>query len=222
MVSFDFLANPIELKFDKASVLYIENQHLYRNTIVNFYNGCLEESNIVFSENYNPFKFKNNVCFIPNLFTIDFSSAFMKKIYEDMSEYANTYLFEESANVKSNILSFLEKISCAFDYDFDFKDDVDIVDLLKIQCFKPSLSKENLLSTLLDFIVLTKKYSSVKCFVLLNLHNYFDFSELEIFYKELSYQSINLLVIENKKCFKTLSSEKVYIVDEDMCEIIEN
>jgi CRISPR type II-A-associated protein Csn2 len=91
-----------------------------------------------------------------------------------------------------------------------------------MQCFKPCLSKENLLSTLLDFILLTKKYSSVKCFVLLNLHNYFDLSELEIFYKELTYQNINLLVIENKKCFETLYAEKVYIVDEDMCEIIEN
>jgi CRISPR type II-A-associated protein Csn2 len=52
--------------------------------------------------------------------------------------------------------------------------------------------------------------------------NYFDLSELELLYKELSYQNINLLVIENKKCFETLSAEKVYIVDEDMCEIIEN
>jgi CRISPR type II-A-associated protein Csn2 len=205
MVSFDFLTKPIELNFDKVNVLYIENQHLYRNTIFHFYNGCLEESNIVFSENYNPI-----------------SSAFMKKMYEDVSIYINTFLLENMSSVKSEILTLLENLSAGFDYDFEFKDDVDIVDLLKMQSFKPSLSKENLLSTLLDFIILMNKYSSVKCFVLLNLHNYFDLSELEILYKELSYQNINLLVIENKKCFETLSAEKVYIVDEDMCEIIEN
>lgn len=184
MVSFDFLTKPIELNFDKVNVLYIENQHLYRNTIFHFYNGCLEESNIVFSENYNPIKFKNNVCFIPNLFTIDFSSAFMKKMYEDVSIYINTFLLENMSSVKSEILTLLENLSAGFDYDFEFKDDVDIVDLLKMQSFKPSLSKENLLSTLLDFIILMNKYSSVKCFVLLNLHNYFDLSELEILYKE--------------------------------------
>lgn len=222
MVSFDFLTKPIELSPDKISVLYIENQHLYRNTVFNFYSGCLEESNIVFSENYTPIKYKNNISFVPNLFSLDFSSPFMKKVYEDMSLYAHTDLNENTSNLKSNLLLFLEKIVAGFDYDFDFKDDVDIIDLFKMQNLKPSLSKENLLSTLLDFIILTKKYSSVKCFVLLNLHNYFDLSELELLYKELSYQNINILVIENKKCFNILSNENVYIVDEDMCEIVDN
>ena len=221
MVSFDFLSKPIKLTCDKISVLYIENQMLYRNTIANFYEGCLEENNIVFSENFNPIKFKNNVCFVPNIFTVDFSSVFMKKMYEDLSNYANTYLFEDTVKLKSNALTFLENLSAGFDYDFEFKDDVDIIEFLKIQNFKPALSKDNLLSTLLDFIILTKKYSPIKCFTILNLHNYFDSHELELFYKELSYQHVRILLIENKKCFDTLPNEKIYIVDKDMCEIVE-
>lgn len=222
MVSFEFLSKPIEISADKISVLYIENQSLYRNTVAAFYDCCPEECNIVFSENFSPIKFKGNIYFVPNVFTVDFSSVFMKKVYEDLSEYAHTYLFEDTANLKSNALSFLEKLSSDYDYDFDFNDELEIIDLLKMQNFRPALSKENLLSTLLDFIILTKKYSKAKCFVLLNLHIYFSLSELELFYKELNFQNINILVIENKKCFETLPGETVYIVDEDLCEIIEN
>ena len=66
-----------------------------------------------------------------------------------------------------------------------------------------------------------RRYSSIKCFVILNLHTYFSLAELELFYKELAYQSIEILVIENKKVFNSLQNEITYIVDEDMCEIIE-
>lgn len=222
MVSFDFLSNPICLSNNKISVLYIENQRLFRNTVRSFYDSSFDENNIVFSENHNPVKFKNNICFIPDIFSIEFSSSFLKKIYEDLAEYANTYLQESTANIKSEIIYFLEKLSQSYDLDFDFKDDVNITDLLKMQCFKPNLNNDNLLSRLLDFIVMTRKYSSVKCFVFLNLHSYFDLTELKLLYKELLYQNIEILLIENRKTFDSIENEKIYIIDDDMCEIVDN
>ena len=222
MVSFDFLTKPICLSKDKINVLYIENQQVFRNTIRKFYDGVVDENNIIFSENYNPVRFKNNVCFIPDIFCVDYSSSFLKRVYEDLSDYANTYLQESTVSIKANIIDFLEKLSQNYDLDFDFKDEVDITDLLKIQSFKPNLNNDNLLSRLLDYIIMMRRYSSITCFVILNLHTYFSLTELELFYKELAYQSIEILVIENKKVFNSLQNEITYIVDEDMCEIIEN
>ena len=66
-----------------------------------------------------------------------------------------------------------------------------------------------------------KKYSSVKCFVLLNLHCFFNSKELELIYEELKYQNIEILVIENIMHYKRLESEVIYIIDEDLCEIVE-
>lgn len=220
MVSFDFMSNPIDLSENKISVLYVENHQLYRNTVKNFYDGCFDEKNIVFSENYSPIKFKNNICFISDIFSIDFSSAFMKKIYEDLSEYANTFLTEDTLKIKTNVLCYLEMLSQNYDFDFEFKDELDIIDLLKLQSFKPVVSGD-LLNKLLDFMIVIKKYSTVKCFVLLNIHNCFSADELELLYKELIYQNINVLLIENKKCFLSSQYEKIYIVDEDLCEIID-
>lgn len=221
MVSFDFLSKPIEFLNNKISVLYIENQSLYRKTVSALYGSSPEESNIIFSQNFNPINFKNNVCFVPNVFTVDFSTPFVKKVYADLADYSNTYLFEDLAFLNSNIMFFLEKLSFSFDYDFDYNSQFDITDLLKIQSFKPSLNQDDLLSSLLDYIILTNKYTSPKCFVILNLHSCFSSSELEILYKELMYQNIKLLVIEGKKCFDTVPFEQIYIVDEDMCEIVD-
>lgn len=221
MVSFNFLSKPISLSKEKISVLYIENYQLYRKTIDAFYNDCNDESEIIFSQDYVPIKYKNNVCFIFDYFNLDFSSQMLKKIYEDLTMYSNTYLYEETAKIKADILGFLELLSQGYDYDFGFKDDTDIVDLLKIQNFKPILSNDNLAEKLLDFIIMVKKYSSVKCFVLLNLHCFFNSKELELFYEELKYQNIEILVIENIMHYKRLESEVIYIIDEDLCEIVD-
>ena len=220
MVSFDFLSKPIEIPNDKISVLYIENQNLYRKTVAAFYASALEENNIIFSQNFNPINYKH-ICFVPDVFTLDFSTAFTKKIYSDLADYSNAYLSEDLTALKSNITGFLEKLSFAFDYDFDYNPQFDVVDLLKMQSFKPALNKDDLLSALLDYIILVKKYLAPKCFVMLNLHNCFSADELDTLYKELIYQNINILVVEGKKCFDTTFFEKVYIVDEDMCEIVE-
>lgn len=222
MVSLDFLSNPICLSNDKISVLYIENQRLFRNTVRSFYEDTFDENNIVFSENYNPVKFKNNVCFISDIFSIDFSSSFLKKVYDDLADYSNTYLQESTISINAGIMDFLERLSENYDFDFEFKDNVDVIDLLKMQNFKPNLNNDNLLSRLVDYIVMTRKYSSVNCFVILNLHSYFSLTELELLYRELLYQNIEILLIENRKTFDSIQNEKAYIVDDDMCEIIDN
>lgn len=221
MVSFDFLSHPIDLSNGKINVLYIENHFLFRKTVSSFFAGCPDESNIVFSKDFAPVQFKGNVCFVPDIFNLDFSSAFMKKVYEDLSVYANTYISEELAAVKADVLSFLDRLSQDYDYDFSYNEEFDITALLKMQSFKPDLSADDLLSSLLDFLILTQKYSKSTCFVILNFHTAFAASELEGFYKELAYQNIQLLALENKKSFASSPQEKIYIVDSDMCEISE-
>lgn len=222
MVCFDFLSKPIDLEMNKVSVLCIENPRLYRETVGAFYDNCPEESNIVFSENFSPVKFSNRVLFVPDVFSLSFSSSFMKKIYDGVSAYSNTYLQEEMLRLRSEAAGFLEKVAESFDFDFEYNENLDISDFLKMQGFHPSLCKDDLLSTLLDFLTLTKKYSTVKCFVLLNLHLLFGQDELDLLYKELEYREINLLVLENVKAFSVSDKERVFVVDNDLCEIIDS
>lgn len=221
MVSFDFLSKPITMSTDKVSVLCIENHRIYRKTVESFYNGCPDESSIVFSENFSPIKFKNKVCFISNFFDLSFSIPTLKKLYEDLSSYSNNFLQDYVVTLKKDILDFLEKLSTEYDFDFSFDDDTDLVDILKAHNFRPNVDSDDLLTGLLDFIVLTNKYCSFEAYVLLNFHCYFDEEEIEKIYDALKYQGIEILIIESQNNFHSLPQENLYILDKDMCEIVE-
>lgn len=78
-----------------------------------------------------------------------------------------------------------------------------------------------MLTGLLDFIVLTNKYCSFEAYVLLNFHCYFDEEEIEKIYDALKYQGIEILIIESQNSFHLLPQENLYILDKDMCEIVE-
>ena len=67
--------------------------------------------------------------------------------------------------LKKDILDFLEKLSTEYDFDFSFDDDTDLVDILKAHNFKPNVDSDDLLTGLLDFIVLTNKYCSFEAYV---------------------------------------------------------
>lgn len=221
MVSFDFLSDPIELSPGKASSLYIENQKLYRNTIINLYAECPKNCGVVFSEKYEPLNFKGNICFVSDFCRLDFSSSIIKKLYEDFTMYACDFMLEQTTALKAEVLKFLEKLNEGFDFDFSFKEELELADLFKIQCLKPKLGNEDIPENILDFVKFMKKYTSFKCFIFLNLHSFLTPDELEIFLNEIAYLNVCVLMLENKKCFNNSSKEVVYIIDEDLCEIVE-
>ena len=116
----------------------------------------------------------------------------------------------------------MDLIASNYDYDFSYNLDVNLSDIFKMQSLKPNISDENWLESLLDFLLLIKKYTSTKIFVLLNLHSYFSESEIEIFYQEIIYSHIPLLVLEGSYNFNKSKYENVRVIDSDLCEIIEN
>lgn len=222
MISFENLTKPIDFNDNNINVLCIENKKLYRNVVNSFYNENPEEQNIFFSEDYNPFKFRGNICFVNDFYNLSISSSVIKKLYDEIAVFCNNELQEETTNIKSQIIKLIDLVIKNFDYDFNYNLDVNLQDLFKIQNVKPAISNVSLLSSLLDYILVINKYIAPKCFLLLNLHLYFNELELSDFYKELTYNNINIFVVENNKNFETNIFEKVTIIDNDLCEIIEN
>lgn len=199
-----------ELTKQKIKVIFCDEKQNPSSELVSYY-GCHDRS----------LKFKNKVCFISNFFDLSFSIPTLKKLYEDLSSYSNNFLQDYVVTLKKDILDFLEKLSTEYDFDFSFDDDTDLVDILKAHNFKPNVDSDDLLTGLLDFIVLTNKYCSFEAYVLLNFHCYFDEEEIEKIYDALKYQGIKILIIESQNSFHSLPQENLYILDKDMCEIVE-
>lgn len=220
-VSFDFLSETIKLEETKINTLCIENTALFRAVITAFYKGETEESNIIFSHKYEPFKFKGNICYIHDYFDLSYSTSIMKKLYESIEKYCNNELYSETQKIKTELISFMDLIVNAYDYDFEYNFDITIPEMLKMVGLKPSISEDTLLGSVLDFIVITNKYIKTKCFVLPNLHIFFSHDEIEKLYSDLINNHITTLIIENKKSFTKSEFENLYIYDEDFCEIVE-
>lgn len=222
MIGFENLSKPIDFSENNINVLCIENKLLYRKVLNSFYMENPEEINMFFSENFTPFKFKGNICFVNDFYKLSISSSVIKKFYDEIALFCNQEMQSETANIKSQIISFVDLVISNFDYDFNYNLDVNLQDIFKMQDVKPAISNNSLLLSLLDYILVINKYISPKCFVLLNLHLYFNNTELEEFYKEISYNKVNILIVENIKDFETNKFEKITIIDSDLCEIIEN
>ena len=219
MLASDFLSVPLEIKDDGISVLCVENKELFRNIVGAFYDEYPEKMEMVFSDNYTPFKYKGNVCFIGNFYHLELTSAITKKIYENITSFCNEEMQNETLRLKAEVTSFMEKVIDSYDYDFNYNADFNLPDLFKMMNLKPDINNEDMLNSLSDFILLIKKYTSVKCFILLNPHLYFCEEELDVFYKEIVYSHIPVLMIENNANFRKSHYETVRIIDNDLCEI---
>lgn len=222
MVNFDFLSKPICFEENQVNVLCVENPKLFRNICNSFIRDETEENNIVFSEEFIPFKPKGKICVINDFFGISYSNAIMKKLYEQIEKYCNNELQNETIRLKAHMVNFTEMITKNFDYDFEFDYEVNLTEVFKLMNLKPVSDKYEVLHTLIDYILILNKYAPPKCFVLINLHLYFTEDELESFYTDAINNHIRLLVVENKMFFGKNKYENMIIYDSDFCEIVEN
>lgn len=219
MAAADFLSEPLTLYDNMINIICVENKALFRNIIRSFYDEDPEKMNIVFSENFTPLRYKGNICFVSDFYQLTVSPTIIKKLYDNIVSFCINEITHETVNVKKQLISFMDTVIENYDFDFSYNYDFNLQDLFKMHNLKPNISSDNLLESLLNFILLLKKYSSVKCFVLLNLHLFFNKNELEIFYKEIIYNHIPILVLENTASFSKSQYEKIRIIDNDLCEI---
>jgi len=96
-------------------------------------------------------------------------------------------------------------------------ENLDMINLFKIANIKFEIS-EPLLEKLCDYVSILSEYRKIKLFIFINIKSYMTESDLEQFYTFVQYQKINILLIERYSS-NHLKSEKIKIIDEDICEI---
>ena len=115
---------------------------------------------------------------------------------------------------------YLSRASQLCDFDFDYKSEVSLSDLFKMQSLKPNIDSFDTASSLINYLTVINKYVSPKCFVLLNMHLFFGSDEIEMIFNTLKYQGIYLIFLENMFSFQRLPDENVSVIDKDLCEIV--
>ncbi|MBQ3087843.1 MAG: type II-A CRISPR-associated protein Csn2 [Clostridia bacterium] len=221
-VSFSFLSAPLNLNPNNPCILCIENRVLLRDVITAFFNERTLEEGICFWQDETELKFKGNICFVGNIFELKTPASVLKKMHENLARFCNSEMLNETLNLKTVILNYLDILVRNYDYDFEYSVDVSPIDLFKMQDLRPLLTNEDFPQSLLSYLLFLRQYAGIKCFVIAHLHSYFTSEELERFYKEIAYRDICLFLLESEQNFEPLPCERVSIVDSDLCEILAN
>lgn len=214
------MSEPITLVMDKINTVCIENPQKFRDIVLDFIEEE-ENGDFVFSYKFEPFSIKGNVCFVKDFYDIQITPSMLKKVYNHMEKLCMDDCSSEVIDLKRHILSFLFEVSQLCDFEFDFKDDVFLGDIFKMQSVRPKSDNYDMASSLLNFITVVNRFSRPKCFVLLNPHMYFADGEIEALFNSLKYQESYFVFLENTFSFEKTQSEKITIIDKDLCEIVE-
>ncbi|SEK56671.1 CRISPR-associated protein Csn2 [Ruminococcus albus] len=71
---------------------------------------------------------------------------------------------------------------------------------------------------IMEYMLISEKLKGTKVFVTVNMRSYITDEKIEQLFKSVLLHKINLICIENKE-YSRLDTEKVIIIDEDMCVI---
>lgn len=217
--AFDYLNNVIDFDDNSVVTLSVENKLLFRNMLTALKFGDVDEKGIVFAENYKPLDYKKSVCYIEDILAPEFSSQFLKKLYSDAAQQCHDNLLDELLLFKSSYENLMDKLMNIYEYELTCDCDFDVAVFLKFRGLRPDLKCGTVAENLLEYIMITAKYSAVKCFVASNLHLYFSKDELMPIFEDLRLNKICLLNIESELPNDVPNNQKIYIIDNDLCEI---
>lgn len=216
---FKYLDKPINLDDNKAKLLVIENQILFRNTMINLYKNN-EDEMFLFSKNFEPVDYGKNVRFIADVLNCNYSDKkLINKIYGDMESIINTQFMPEINELRLLSSSLCGRLSEKFDYDFDFCDNIETSAFLKLFSFTPKNDMNESVEKILRYCKLLNTYLGIKCFIFFNIFIYFSMEEIEKLLDSVTAFGYNFIDIENRLPQQLTQKEEVFIIDESLCQI---
>ena len=160
---------------------------------------------IVFEEN------KVNLLVIENKKKfVEFIQEIIKQINGDEGKFS---LFDINTELKIHCL--IEN----YDYPLEIAEGLDLKELFKLLSVKLSLCFSNKVEEILEYIDLVSNVLKKEIFILVNFHIFLEKDDIVALYRECFYKKIKLLFAESQKPDIINEEEKLFIIDNDLCEI---
>lgn len=211
----------IALKENVVSVLVVEEVIRKNSLIQELYLQCMgNEGNWMLVENEKMYELSKCVDMILEPFSLQLNNKKVKaKLYQDMKETADDMLFVQGLELHSHICSYLEKLAEQFPYPITYKEEWNVVDLLKEYGVCLEENYQNICDKLFDYVKLINQICGIKIFVMVHMKQYLSENQLAELYKLAKYSKIHLVLIESEICDKKQFCEEIYILDKDNCII---
>ena len=140
-------------------------------------------------------------------------------LYKFLEKEVQTLDFEYYKEVESKILQFLQHVNMQSAYPLTMADSIGMTEIFKLGQLQLELTKDSVPERLYEYIRALRRLTGAQCVVMYNVRNIFTDTESEVFLKEISEQEISVLFLERSVPPIVTKYEKLYIVDQDLCEI---
>lgn len=179
-----------------------------------------EEGRFVLSENEKELDLEKKAELIINPFGVDVNSRkILNKLYTELSELSKTeQMYTKTVELFQNMQEYMFELEQCTDYILEFDHDLDMIALLKAMNIRYENKEVNQLERLIQYIKILSSAAGIRLFIFVNIRSYLSEEQMQEIVKELCYQEVHALFIENQQrsCMK---GGRQYIIDKDRCEI---
>lgn len=155
-----------------------------------------------------------------NIISLDINEKkILNKMYAELEELAyQEEFFLQTQNMTQKLQAYILELEQATNYILEFKEQPDLTAIFKAAGLKYEIVEEDILERLVRYIKTSINVMKTKLFVFINLRSFLSEAQMEQLIRELSYQEVKVLLIENQaKC--CMEGVRRYIIDKDGCEI---
>ncbi len=216
------LNTPISIHEGLPNILVVENKHLFFKLVDELIKQSEgNDGEWILSENSKIYSINKTVNVIVDYFHLNFNSKpILSKLYsnlKDISTQGDFYV--DTISLKQTIAEYFEKINSEIMLPIEFSTDFDITNIFKILDVKLSEIDAELVESMNIILHILRELTGNKLTVLVNFLDYLTEEEIEVFYRDLNYNKQSILLIERKWNRIKRENEKIFIVDDDLCEI---
>lgn len=212
----------IELSETKVTNIIIESPDVFESMLNELYNQTLgNEGKWVLSNNSTPIEIKKYSEIILNPFNLDINNKrLLAKLYENIKNNATkTDLYIKWIELYPKVSEVLDELIEDFDYNFEYDDEIEIKELLKLVNLRLNIETSDSLEKMIDYMNLHNSILETKLFILVNIHSFYTQDKLKYLYEQAFYKKYYLLLLECKAADTVEILEKRYIIDKDGCVI---
>lgn len=217
--------NEIEFEEETVNVISVNNVECFRNIISSINSKILgEEINEVFllNDEKEELDMNKEVLMVLDVFNIDYNSKkILSKIYELIEEKIVMNQDLEIDNKIFELRNYIVEEINELPFEFIMKDEIKIMDILKMYSLKIDSDNYNKLTKKIEFLIdIISTLKIAKILIIPNMKLFLTDEEVVEVYKYSLYNNVNLLIIERNDR-KKLKYEKKLVIDEDFYDYFE-
>ena len=208
------------LEENKITTIVIENPSVMSEVIRDIskqVNG--EDGEWILSDQDKIFSLEKSSIFLDNPLMVNSNEKrILTRLYKELSEQANTLMYEEYTQINSYIVSFLERLLDTVPYHLDMEVDMDLTGILKLYGVKIESDGVSVLEAFLDYLRALSCICNIHVVFILNVKQFLTLEEVQQLYEFCFYEKIYIINLEGQKNYN-LEQEKCVIIDKDLCII---